>query len=163
MKARLHILLLAMVLVVGPVTAKPAKYYEELPAAKLAAMKKKPCTLLHVWATWCTTCLQELPDLLKALAAIKGVTPVVIDVSSPFVQNNFSKKWMASLKPPFKTYLKPDVKDAAYLETVDKDWSGGLPFSALYHKGKRRKVWNGSIDLSGNLSELRRDVAEHCR
>ncbi len=137
--------------------AKPV--YEELPAAKIAPLKKKSCALIHVWATWCTNCLQELPDLVKVLNSMKEITPVVIDVSSPFVQNNFSKKWIATLKPQFRTYLKPSVKDEVYLNAIDKDWSGSLPFSVLYHKGKRKKVWNGSI----NLADFRREVADLCR
>ncbi len=131
-----------------------------LPAEKIAAFKKQPCTLLHVWATWCTICIQEMPDLVKVLNVEKSrVRPIIIDASSPFQQDNFSKKYMATLKPQFTTYVKPGGDDDKYLNAIDKGWSGSLPFSALYHKGKRQKVWNGSIDLS----RFKDDIATNCQ
>lgn len=149
---------LVVALATGPASGRAQPVFEPLPAGKLAALKKEPCTLIHVWATWCTTCLTELPDLLRALAAEKRVRPIVIDVSAPFIQDNFSKKYITSLKPAFKTYLKPEGKDEPYLSAIDKDWSGSLPFSALYDKGRRKKVWNGSIDLA----KLGADIAANC-
>ena len=121
-------------------------------------MKKKPCTFIHVWATWCTICLQELPQVIQTLAAMKNVTPVIVDVSSPFVQENFSKKWNTVLSAPFPMYLKPAGKDDPYLNAIDKDWSGALPFSVLYDKGKRKKTWLGALDLDS----LKKQVGAIC-
>lgn len=140
-----------------PVTS--SKYWEVLPAAKLAALKKEPCTFFHVWATWCTICLQELPDLLKQMATWTDIKPVVVDVSKPFVQDGFSKKWISTLKPSFKTYLKPEGKDEPYLSALDKEWSGALPFSVLYHKGTRKKAWVGSLALGS----LKQEIATLCK
>lgn len=151
-------LFLASVLNGAPGSGKP-NATQPLPAARVAAMKKQPCTFFHVWATWCSICLQELPDLLKVMAAMKGATPVVIDVSSPFVQANFSKKWIQTLKPAFVTYVKPAGKDEPYLNAIDQEWSGALPFSVLYHKGKRLMVWQGSLDLG----TIAREVEEQCK
>ena len=150
---RAAILLSLIAFCAGP--SAVAKHRQEvLPAAKIANVKKLPCTFLHVWATWCTICIQELPSLLKTLAAMKGVNPVIIDVSAGFVQNNFSKKWMANLAPPFTTYLKPDGNDEKYLAAIDKRWSGALPYTALYHKGKQVKTWIGELDQKKMVAEI---------
>ena len=75
------------------------------------------------------------------------------------ILREFSKKWMANLGPSFTTYLKPAGNEEEYLNAVDKAWSGALPFSALYHKGQRKKVWTGVIDLT----KLKEDVDSLCR
>ena len=113
----------------------------------LEKMKKERCAFFHIWATWCSVCMEEMPDLIKMLKSEKRVKPVIIDVSSVSVQESFSKRWMEQLRPSFPTYLKPDIKDEIYLDAVDKSFSGTLPFSALFQKGRLLKKWVGSLDL----------------
>jgi len=129
-----------------------------LPQKSIPNIKKGPCTFLHVWATWCTICIQEMPALLKFLAEQKKVKPVVLDVSAPFVQKQFSIKWMDSLKPAFTTYRKPNVDEAKYLFAIDNYWSGALPYSALYKNGTQKKVWVGAL----NAAELKETLAREC-
>jgi thiol-disulfide isomerase/thioredoxin len=120
----------------------------------LDKLKKDKCAFFHVWATWCSICMEEMPDLIKVLKTTKKVRPVVIDVSSPSVQDSFSKRWMQQLRPSFPTYLKPDLKDEVYLDAVDKSFSGTLPFSALFQKGKLLKKWTGALELKNLGTEL---------
>lgn len=130
-----------------------------LPAARIPALLKKDCTFVHVWATWCTICIQEMPQVLKFLAATKVVHPVIIDVSDPMVQKNFSRQWMKNLAPPFAVYEKPPGDENKYLAVVEKYWTGSLPYSALYHKGKQKKVWLGEL----NLAEVKAEIPKLCR
>ena len=131
---------LTLMILVLTALASPAKpVYEELPADKIAALKKKPCTLIHVWATWCTVCLTELPDLLKVIASVKELNPVIVDVSSEFVQEH--------LLPQVDRHAQAAVQD---LRETQRQGRGlpqrhrqglvrGSPLSALYHKGVRKK------------------------
>lgn len=125
---------------------------------KLQVLKRQDCTFVHVWATWCTVCMEEMPHLLSTLKDVKRVHPVIIDVSTPYVQDSQSKKWMASLNPPFPTYLKPKGDDAEYMEQVDKAWSGALPYSVLFDRGTKKKEWIGSLPLE----EMKIDLAKLC-
>ncbi len=148
-----HIILLALLLQ-APLVLAAGKSPVLLPADKIAGLKQKPCTFFHVWATWCTICVQELPEVIKVLNGLKALTPVVIDVSSPFVQDQFSKKWAQTLKASFPIYLKPAGRDDLYLNSIDRDWSGALPYSVLFDKGKRKKVWLGALDLASFKGEI---------
>lgn len=132
---------------------------KDLPAKEIAALKKGSCTFIHVWATWCSPCLKEMPDLLRTLTELKQVKPIIIDISSPGVQKGFSRKWMQTLKPPFPVYFKPPGNDKKYYAAIDKFWPGGLPYSALYHGGKQRHVWIGEIDFE----KLKAAVTKECR
>lgn len=130
-----------------------------LPASKLVGMTRGPCTFVHVWANWCNICVAELPRLVKALSALKDVTPVVVDISSPYIQQNYSQRFIASLEPPFTTYLKPKGPDDDYMAAVEKKWNRALPFSALFRFGKKKKTWTGPPDIDS----LPRDIAALCK
>jgi thiol-disulfide isomerase/thioredoxin len=160
MARSLLILMVTAVLLLGAGPAQAAKKKKTLSASPkgqggseylfpkdIQRLKKEKCAFFHVWATWCTICMEEMPDLIKVLKGIKAVRPVIIDVSTTSVQDSFSKRWMQQLRPGFTTYLKPDMKDEVYLDAIDKKFSGTLPYSAVFQKGKLLKSWTGQLDL----------------
>lgn len=132
---------------------------EPLHLKQIAPLKKKSCTLIHVWATWCSICIDEMPGLLRMLSANKQIRPVIIDVSQPLSQKGFSVPWMQKLAPPFTTYTKPPGSDEKYLKAIDPEWSGALPYFAFYDKGRRKKVWVGEV----KPASLQRELAELCQ
>ncbi len=153
----LSLLLLWWVVGAASLEAQERPKQQFLPKAKIAEYKKKACTLFHVWATWCLPCIDELPKFLLFVAKHPKVTPIVIDVSIPYVQNNFSKKWMEQLAPPFTTYLKPAKgTDQNYLATIEKPWPNQLPYNALFDDGKRKGRWLGTLNLETFAGELTR-------
>ncbi|MEZ4752435.1 MAG: hypothetical protein R3B54_17935 [Bdellovibrionota bacterium] len=120
-----------------------------LPSKDMVSLKKGQCVLYHFWATWCHPCLKELPILLKWMAERKFIQPVVVDISSPFSQKQFSQKWVDQvLKPNYMTYLKPEGDAEAYVRSLDPNWKGMLPYSVLYHRGKKMQGWEGTLDFS---------------
>lgn len=130
-----------------------------LSSSKLREFQKENCTLVHPWADWCAICVKELPDLLPQFESWKGVRVVVLDVSSPFAQEQFSKKWQLLQKTRLPTYLQPGNEDKkSYRKAIDPDWGGALPHSVLYVRGRKRKVWNGAMDFPA----VRKEVAEIC-
>lgn len=131
-----------------------------LPSKDLVSLKKGQCVLYHFWATWCHPCLKELPILLKWIANRQVPQPVVVDISSEFSQKQFSQKWVDEvLRPNYTTYLKPDGDAEAYVRSLDPTWNGTLPYSVLYHRGKKMEAWEGVL----NLSTLDARVAVLCR
>jgi len=143
----------------GSISSSASEGPQRLPASQIPAFQKQPCTFVHAWATWCSICVTELPNVFKSLASLKKVNPVVIDLSSPFVQENFSKKYVAKLAPPFKTYLKPPGSEAVYMSVLEPKWTKELPYSALFHRGKRVKVWVGALDLP----KLEKEIELACK
>ncbi len=132
---------------------------ELLPASKINALKQRKCAFLHVWATSSPASIKEMPALLRILQQDSRIQPILIDVSAPFVQENFSKKWMVQLNPPFITYLKPPGEYKTYLRAIDKGWTGSLPYSVLFDRGVRKKVWLGQLPLT----RLKEEIFNLCR
>ena len=91
----------------------------------------------------------EMPSLFQWLREQKKVHAVVIDASSLEAQEGFSKKWMAQLNPPFPVYFNATKNDKAFQAAIDRDWDGALPYFALYHNGKKERVWLGKTPWTG--------------
>jgi thiol-disulfide isomerase/thioredoxin len=156
---KLFKLVLILVVLVHLNVAQAKAKQEILLPKKFVSLKHQKCSFLYVWATWCTICIKEMPQLLKILEEDRQISPIIVDLSSPFVQENFSKKWMVQLAPPFTTYLKPPGSDKAYMEKLEKNWTGTLPYSALYSGGKLKKVWVGELPMAN----LKTEIARLCR
>lgn len=127
-----------------PLAAKPLR---PLSLTALQKAKTENCVLLHAWATWCNICVEEMPQLIKFLEKNKQLKPLIVDVSDPVVQKNFSKKWPVLLEASFATFYKPGVKDEIYLQAIDSQWDGALPYTALLHKGQLKEKWVGQVPL----------------
>lgn len=134
--------------------------FEPLPAENFSRARGGECVFFHAWSSICQPCMKGMPDLVEWLNAQRKVKPVVLDMSTPFVQDSVSKNYMRSLKPKFPSYLRPKLVDEkSYLGAWDSQWGGQLPYSELYMNGKRKKVWSGDIELS----RIRREVAALCK
>lgn len=155
-RSRAKRFLLGVALACAPLSAGERPIYKNLSKAQIKAMKKKPCVLFHVWATWCVPCIDELPKFLTFVSKHPKVTPVILDISMPYVQDNFSKKWMTQMSPGFTTYLKPGGDDQAYYQAIESPWPNRLPYNALYDDGKRKGRWIGTQDFNKLGAELTR-------
>jgi len=91
----------------------PAHETELLNEKDIAGLKNQSCSLFVFWATWCNICIHDLPKMVKFFNRKKEVNAVLLDVSVVFQQKNFSIGWMKSLKPQFRTYLKPTGKNCS--------------------------------------------------
>ena len=132
--------------------------YSFISPKALAAKTKKPCTLVHFWAAWCEVCVQELPLLLPKLAQKKNITLVVVDLSQGLAQETFSLPWLTKIAPTATTFHKGKLPARKLVGVVDEKWQGGLPYSALFSKGKKMIDWKGSV----SFSEFETHIAKHC-
>ncbi len=152
-----HLWKVWILLFAGSLLAVPVK---KLKTDKLLEFQKEDCTLVHPWATWCTLCIQEMPALLEKAARWKGGRVVILDVSSGFQQEHFSKKWLAGLKGQLVTYMKPSEADVArYQSAIDPQWKGEMPYTVLYRRGKILERWKGSTAFDA----LARGAEKLCR
>lgn len=111
--------------------------------------------VVNFWATWCKPCVEELPNFEKLNANYKDKKVKVILVSM-----DMSKQVETSLLPFIKRkklqskilYLNdPDAN--AWIEKVDKSWSGAIPATVIY-KNNERKFYEQSFTYEALEKEV---------
>lgn len=97
--------------------------------------------LLNVWATWCVTCREEFPDLLRLRRAYKqrGVAVEFLSGDFPSQLANVTA-FLRELDVDFPTFIKVG-KDMELIEALHPDWSGALPATFLFARGGPIVQW----------------------
>ena len=141
-------MLAALVLAATAVASTPKAPMPTPVAAKgVLEEVKKPgagAVLVNVWATWCSPCREEFPDLLHAARdlAPQGLRLVLVSVDFPgneeATQNFLSKQGV-----DFQTFLRTG-KDETFVDELEPQWSGAIPVTFLYDaRGKLVRFWEG--------------------
>jgi thiol-disulfide isomerase/thioredoxin len=119
------------------------------PAAAAGVLEeiRKPgasAVLVNVWASWCTPCIEEFPDLLHVARdfAPKGLRLVLVSVDFPGNEPAL-QKFLTSQGVDFATYLRTG-KDETFVAELEPKWSGAIPATFLYDGGgKLVRYWEG--------------------
>lgn len=112
--------------------------------AELAAVDAE-VVLLNVWATWCVTCREEFPDLLRLRRDYRDRGVAVEFVSGDFPsQIPEVSAFLRELDVDFPTYIKTG-KDMELIDALHPDWSGALPATFIFARGGAiRQWWEGA-------------------
>jgi hypothetical protein len=121
--------------------------YRGMRPQDLQTIQRSQCAVIQPWAAWCSLCLEELPERLPRLAKLKGVEVAVVDLSTPGVREEFSKKWSVIQNAPLDTYFLSDgFTVERFKRLVSRRWDGSLPFAVLVRQGKVTREWMGKVD-----------------
>ncbi len=99
--------------------------------------------LVNFWATWCAPCIKELP-------AIKSVEQKYADKKFKvlLVSLDFPKELTSRLEPFIKSenitsdvFLLDDPNQNSWINKVDANWSGEIPFTLIYGKKFRESYF----------------------
>ncbi len=116
--------------------------------------------LLNVWATWCVTCREEFPDLLRIRKEFGPRGVAVIFVSGDFASERPAVLAMLrELGVSFPTYIKEGA-DMAFIDALEPEWSGALPASFVFARGGRLlDWWEGARTYEGFAGPLEEALA----
>ena len=109
--------------------------------------------VVNFWATWCAPCVKELPYFEAVNQEYKDKNVKVLLVSLDF---NLKKLNSFLVKNELKSekVLLDDPDQNAWISKVSKEWSGAIPATVIYKKGKR-KFYEHSFTKAELESELR--------
>ena len=126
---------------VTPVTAADIQRAVREPGAK--------AVLVNLWASWCGPCREEFPGLVRVAHKYQGQGLKVILVSADDDKDMAAvKKFLADEGVDFPAYIKAE-KDQAFIDGLDKRWTGALPATFLYDgSGKLRDFWEGGVTFN---------------
>jgi thiol-disulfide isomerase/thioredoxin len=130
----------------------PASGAQVLEAVRAKGAK---VVLVNLWATWCTPCREEFPDLMRFYRAYedRGVSLVLVsgDFSS---ETEAARDFLATQGVDFASYLKSG-KDEEFIDAFDPAWSGALPATFVYDsRGQRKHSFLGPITYQSLETEV---------
>ena len=125
----------------------PAPAPSPAAAGAILAEVKRPgaaAVLVNVWATWCSPCRDEFPDLLHVARdlAPKGLRLVLVSVDFPGNEAE-TRSFLTSQGVDFPTFVRTG-KDETFVDQLESKWSGAIPATFVYDGGgKLVRFWEG--------------------
>lgn len=86
--------------------------------------------LVNFWATWCVPCIKEMPYFTQAQNDFKDDLSFNY-VSLDFVKNEEKVKQMIQKKGLQGNFFLLKDDPNVYINKIDKDWEGQIPFTLL--------------------------------
>ena len=115
--------------------------------------------LINLWATWCAPCVIEYPDFVDTYRMYAQRDFQFVSISMDRLEHRakaleFLKKSTSALP----NYIYSGEDRYTFMEAVDPDWSGALPYTLLVEPGGN-VFWKneGPVDFL----ELRRAIVDH--
>lgn len=93
--------------------------------------------VVNFWATWCAPCVKELPyfEAVNAEYADKNVKVLLVSLDFNLKKLN---AFLAKNQLNSEKVLLDDPDQNAWIPKVSQDWSGAIPATVIYGKGKRK-------------------------
>lgn len=114
--------------------------------------------VVHFWATWCRPCIEELPNYerlsqefikkkIRFLLVSMDFPKDLRDKVVPFVtKNNINSEVVLLDEPDYN----------AWIDEIDKDWSGTIPATLMVNLTMRKRVFfEGQANMEKFLQELK--------
>jgi thiol-disulfide isomerase/thioredoxin len=123
---------------------------DETAFSRVLAENKGKVVLVDFWATWCDPCRAELPQLLKLERKWHDRGLVLVTVSADSAhQEQAVLQFLERSGVRFPAFIKQVKDDEAFINAVDKKWSGALPALFLYDRsGRRVTSFVGEVEIS---------------
>ncbi|AXG70111.1 thiol:disulfide interchange protein TlpA [Kordia sp. SMS9] len=93
--------------------------------------------VVNFWATWCAPCVKELPYFEAINQEYKDKNVKVLLVSLDFNLKKLNT-FLAKNDLQSEQVLLDDPDQNAWISKVSKQWSGAIPATVMYGKGKRK-------------------------
>jgi thiol-disulfide isomerase/thioredoxin len=90
--------------------------------------------MLNFWATWCAPCVEELPVIEQVREKYNGYKLKIILVSLDFPSQLNSRlvPFLISNQIHSEVFLLDDPDQNSWINKVDPNWSGEIPFTLIY-------------------------------
>lgn len=115
--------------------------------------------VVHFWATWCRPCIEELPSLEKLSQEYSSKKVRFLMVSMDFPKDLQEKVHSFVNKNSIESDVvlldEPDYN--AWIDDIDKDWSGTIPATLLVNLTMQKRVFfEGQVNMEHFLEELKK-------
>lgn len=97
--------------------------------------------MVNLWATWCVPCLKELPSFEKLKQTYDKAPLKILLLSLDFKSKLETevKPFLRKMKLKNEVFLLNEKDQQAYIEKIDKNWSGTLPATLVINTAKKHR------------------------
>lgn len=102
--------------------------------------------ILNLWATWCSPCREEFPELLRLYENRRheGLRLVFLSVDE-IGQGERVREFLRGKKINFLSYIRGEGKTEDLINVIDPEWFGAVPTTFVFDRlGKRVKTLFGA-------------------
>ncbi len=114
--------------------------------------------VVHFWATWCRPCIEEMPvfEQLRKEYSTKKMKFLFVSLDFPSDLMNKVKPFLTKNNINAQVLLLDEPDYNAWIDLVDKEWSGSIPATLLLNTTMRkRKFFVGNVKLPEFSDELK--------
>ncbi|MEA5140747.1 TlpA family protein disulfide reductase [Arcicella rigui] len=114
--------------------------------------------VVHFWATWCRSCIEEMPtfEQLRKEYSTKKMKFLFVSLDFPSDIANKVKPYLIKNNINTQVLLLDEPDYNAWIDLVDKEWSGTIPATLLLNTTMRkRKFFTGNVKLQEFTEELK--------
>ncbi len=92
--------------------------------------------LVNFWATWCAPCIKELPAIkaVEEKYANGKFKVLLVSLDMPNELTSRLKPFIQSKNITSDVFLLNDPNQNRWIDKVDPNWSGEIPFTLIYGK-----------------------------
>ena len=91
--------------------------------------------LVNLWATWCTPCLREIPDLLALETELPASDFRLLAIS---MDDAYSEGWVTEFKakhfPALVSFINAELDMDTLVSVMDPVWNETLPTSYIFNR-----------------------------
>ena len=91
--------------------------------------------LVNLWATWCTPCLREIPDLLALETELPASDFRLLAIS---MDDAYSGGWVTEFKakhfPTLVSFINAELDMDMLVSVIDPVWNETLPTSYIFNR-----------------------------
>jgi len=94
--------------------------------------------VVNFWATWCQPCVKEIPEFNK-IPNFYRQRPVKVIMANLDFANQKEQRVVPFIKDNKITHeviMTITPRGGEWIESIDKSWSGAIPATIIWHKGK---------------------------
>ncbi|WP_299799559.1 TlpA disulfide reductase family protein [uncultured Maribacter sp.] len=92
--------------------------------------------VVNFWAMWCAPCIKELP-VFKEYENNNDIEMIFVSLDFPEDIETKLKPFLKRKGITSKVVLLDDPDANSWIDKIDPNWSGAIPFTIIFNKDKR--------------------------
>ncbi|MDO5969127.1 TlpA disulfide reductase family protein [Flavivirga aquimarina] len=93
--------------------------------------------IINFWAMWCAPCVKELPYIQQYANKNPDAEIILISLDFPEDIETKLKPFLKEKNITSKVILLDDPDSNTWIDKIDPNWSGAIPFTIIFNNKKR--------------------------